>query len=125
MSDHHDHPSGDSSGDPRQSLAHHHVSPVAVYVGILAILLVLTIVTWQIAYVDLHPFNATVALGIALLKSIVVILFFMHVKYQTNRIIHIAVVSGWLFLIVMFVFTMMDYQTRHVVQGWLNWLTGA
>lgn len=115
-----------SSDDPRHSLAHHHVSPVALYVAILAALLVLTIVTWQIAYHDLHPFNAVIALGIAMLKSFVVILFFMHVKYQTNRVIHVSVATGWVFLLIMFVFTMMDYQTRHVVEGWFqHWLSGT
>ena len=43
-------------------------------------------ITVVAAYVDLGVFNPVIALGIACTKAVIVILFFMHVKYQSNLI---------------------------------------
>ncbi|MFN0152637.1 MAG: cytochrome C oxidase subunit IV family protein [bacterium] len=91
-----------------------HVMPKKIYFAIFAALLVLTAVTVWVAFLDLGPLNTFVALAIAALKATLVILFFMHVKYST-RLTKLVVVSGFVWLLILFVLTMGDYASR-------NWL---
>ncbi len=92
-----------------------HVVPVRVYLRIFFALLVLTATTVAVAFVDLGPLNNVVALGIAVIKATLVILFFMHVKYST-RLTAIVVASGVFGLAIMIGLTLTDYATR----GWLG-----
>ena len=89
----------------------HHVVPVRVYLLVFASLLVLTYVTVAISYIDLGVFNALVAMAIAVTKAMMVILWFMHVKYST-RLTKLCVAGGFLWLFFLFALTMMDYVTR-------------
>ena len=59
--------------------SHAHIAPVMMYVGIFLALMVLTIVTYAVTFVDLGEFNLIVAMAIAITKASLVILFFMHV----------------------------------------------
>ena len=59
-----------------------HVMPLPVLFGVLATLLVLTYVTVAISWRDYGRFNLWVALGIATIKASLVVLFFMHLKYD-------------------------------------------
>lgn len=89
-----------------------HVVSVGTYLLIGAALLVLTVATTLIAFVNLGPFNAAVALTIATLKALLVILFFMHVKYAGERMVRAVVVSGFFFLAILMALSMTDYLTR-------------
>ena len=102
-----------STVDSRQDETEH-VVPVTVYVGIFVALLVLTATTTAIAFVDLGPWNTVVALGIAVVKASLVVLFFMHLKYSPllNRTV---LVGGLFWLAIMIGLTMTDFATR----GWL------
>jgi cytochrome c oxidase subunit 4 len=88
-----------------------HVVPVATYVGVFLALLVLTALTVAAARVDLGALNTPVALAIAVVKALLVILFFMHVKYgpRLNALV-IAAAVFWLFHLV--VGTVVDYYAR-------------
>jgi len=92
-----------------------HVSPVRSYVGVFLALLVLTGLTVFVAFQDLGPMNNFVALGIAVLKASLVILFFMHGKYST-RLTKLVIVSAFFWLLLLFAFTMSDFVSR----GWLG-----
>ena len=46
--------------------------------------MVLTAVTVAVAFVNLGSFNFPVAIGIAITKATLVILFFMHAKYSSQ-----------------------------------------
>lgn len=59
-----------------------HVMPLRVLFGVLAALLVMTYVTVAVSSYDFGRFNLWVALGIALVKASLVLLFFMHLKYD-------------------------------------------
>ena len=88
-----------------------HIVPTRVYYLIFAALMVGTAITVGVAFVDLGPFNAIVALTIAVLKATLVVLFFMHVRYSTR--LTWAVVFGsifWLGLLLALTFS--DYLTR-------------
>jgi len=88
-----------------------HISPVRTYATILGALLVLTGVTVWVAFYDLGPLSDVVALGIALTKATLVVLFFMHVKYA-GRLVKLTVVGGLFWLLILFGLTVMDYVTR-------------
>jgi cytochrome c oxidase subunit 4 len=57
--------------------AHKHTS-LAAYVGIYFVLLVLTVVTYLTAQIDLGSFNIVLAMTIALVKGGLVVTIFMH-----------------------------------------------
>ena len=92
-----------------------HVVPVRIYLLVFASLLVLTAKTVGAAFTDLGPLNNLVAMGIAVLKATLVILFFMHVRYST-RLTTLVILSGLFGLAIMVGLTFVDYATR----GWLG-----
>ena len=88
-----------------------HIVPTRVYYLIFAALMVGTAITVGVAFVDLGPFNAIVALTIAVLKATLVVLFFMHVRYSTK--LTWAVVLGSVFWLgILLALTFSDYLTR-------------
>jgi cytochrome c oxidase subunit 4 len=89
-----------------------HVLPPKLYYAIWIILLILTGVTAWIATVDLGPFNTIVALAIATGKALIVVLFFMHVKYTSERLTKMVIVSAIFFFLVLVSLSMSDYATR-------------
>ena len=91
-----------------------HVSPLKVYFGVFGALMVLTVVTVVVAYVDLGAINTAVALGIASFKATLVILYFMHVKYA-SQLTKLIIVSGLFFLAILLTLTMSDYVSREWV----------
>ena len=68
-------------------------------------------ITVGAAYVELGVFNPIVALGIASFKAVIVILFFMHVKYQ-SRLIKMTVGAGFFTFLVLITMTLTDYMSR-------------
>jgi cytochrome c oxidase subunit 4 len=88
-----------------------HIAPVSMYVGIFLALMVLTIVTYLVTWVDLGQFNLLVAMAIAITKASLVILFFMHV-YWSPKIIKVSVGMSFFFLIIMLMMVMTDYLSR-------------
>jgi cytochrome c oxidase subunit 4 len=91
-----------------------HVVPVGTYIAVFIALMVLTIVTVAASRVDLGVFNTPVALGIAVAKAILVILFFMHVKYGP-RLIGLFVAGAFLWLSHLIAGTAADYISRGAV----------
>ncbi len=89
-----------------------HISSVKLYVGIWLALLAGTGLTVFAAFVDLGPFNTIVALSIATIKAILVVLFFMHVKYAHEKMTKLVIVTGILFLFILLALSMADYGTR-------------
>jgi len=83
-----------------------------LYYTIWIALLVLTVVTALVATVDLGPFNTIVALVIATFKALLVVLFFMHVKYTSEKLTKIVIVSAIFWLFLLLALSMADYGTR-------------
>jgi cytochrome c oxidase subunit IV len=92
-----------------------HVSSKKLYYIIFAALLILTYITVGVSKIDLGPMNTIVALAIAVTKAVLVVLFFMHVRYST-KLTKLVVASGFVWLGIMFLLTMMDFATR----GWVR-----
>jgi cytochrome c oxidase subunit IV len=90
----------------------HHVVGPKVYGLILLALMVLTATTTAVAYVDLGVFNPIIALGIACLKAVLVILFFMHIRYS-SRLMMLTVGAGFFTFLVLITMTLSDYISRN------------
>lgn len=100
---------------------HVHVAPVSMYLAVFGALFVLTIITWWVATFDLGAINTPLALGIAFLKASLVVMFFMHLKYNA-KILWMVAVCSVLMTVVMFVFTMSDYVSRGYIPYPESWL---
>ena len=87
------------------------IVPKKIYWRIWIALMALLLATWAVAQVNLGPFNAVVALTIAVMKMLLVILFFMHVRYSP-RLTWIFVAAGFIWLLIMIDLTASDYLTR-------------
>ena len=89
---------------------HHIVSPFE-YTLVYITLLICTGLTVFAATLDMGVFNPVVALAIACFKGVIVILFFMHVKYQSN-LIKMTVGAGFFTFLVLITMTLSDYMSR-------------
>lgn len=93
---------------------HDHIIPLKTYLSVFAALMVLTVLTVAVAFVDLGLFNIIVAVTIAVVKAYLVILYFMHVRYNA-RIIWLTAAAGFVWFILMLSLTLADFATR----GWI------
>ena len=89
-----------------------HVSSSKMYYGIWITLLILTGVTYGVAKIDLGPFNTVVALTIATFKAVLVVLFFMHVKDASEKLIKVVIASAIFWLLILLALSLADYGTR-------------
>lgn len=89
-----------------------HVMSSKFYYTIWIALLCLTVITAAVSFVDLGPFNTIVALVIATIKALLVVLFFMHVKYTSEKLTKIVIVSAIFWLFLLLALSMADYATR-------------
>ena len=90
-----------------------HISPTKNYYVIFGSLMVLTTITVIVAFINLGALNFPVALGIAIVKATLVVLFFMHVKYS-SRLTKLICGTAFFFLMILFGLTLSDYLSR----GW-------
>ena len=96
-----------SSPAPSQN----HVVPVKTYAMIFVALMVLLGVTVGAAFLDLGRLNLPTAMVIAVIKAVLIIVFFMHVKYA-SRLTWVFAAAGFFWLAIMLIFTMTDYTSR-------------
>jgi len=89
----------------------HPIVPVRVYVGVFIALIVLLLATFATDFVDLGKFNALINLTIAVVKALLVILFFMHVR-DSEHVVRVYVVAGIFWLAILIALTMADVLTR-------------
>jgi cytochrome c oxidase subunit IV len=108
--------------DHNQHASSGHVVPISTYLAVFIALMVGTALTTWIAYIDLGKWNTVVALVIAFCKMILVVLFFMHVKYATG-LTRVVIIAGFFWLAIMITLSCSDELTRTweiVPQGWLG-----
>ena len=100
---------------PEEHSATKHVS-LGTYLVVFALLMILLVLTVVAAFwVNLGGANILVALTIAIVKAVLVVLYFMHVKYA-SRMTKLIVVTGFFFLAILLAETMVDYSSR----TWVN-----
>ena len=93
-------------------MSEHSSSPLKTYVVIWIALLVGTALTVFAAHINLGPFNAAVALTIATAKALLVVLFFMHLRGASEKLLKLVVISTVFFLLILLALAMADYGTR-------------
>lgn len=89
----------------------HHVVGPKVYISILILLLVMTAVTTGAAFINMGVFSPVVALAIACFKAVMVILFFMHIRYS-SKVMMLTVSAGFFTFLVLITMTLSDYFSR-------------
>jgi len=89
-----------------------HIIPWKTYLFTWLALMALMALTAGLSQVDLGVMNTVVALCIAVVKALLVILFFMHVKYESSKMVWVMVVAGFFWLFLLLGLSMTDYLTR-------------
>ncbi len=91
------------------------IVPVRVYLLVFLSLLVLTAITTAVAFFDLGGgVNNAIALTIAVCKGLLVILFFMHVRYS-DKLTWVFAAAGFFWLLILIGGTMDDVLTRPIL----------
>ena len=88
-----------------------HIVPKSLLLKVFGGLIVLTIITVGAAYVPLGPLTVPVAIGIAVVKASLVVLFFMHLKYD-NPVNALTFTIGTIFVVVFVAITLLDTAFR-------------
>jgi cytochrome c oxidase subunit 4 len=101
------------SEHPEQGGHSGHVVPIGIYVAVFIALMCLTALTTGVAYIDLGRWNTVAALTIAVIKMLLVVLFFMHVKYA-HGLTKVVIIAGFFWLGIMITLSLSDELTR----GW-------
>ena len=92
-------------------MSENHKVSFQVYLNILLLLLFLTVLTVGVAQIDFGWFNALLAMLIASIKGALVLLYFMHLKYD-DKIYWVVFGSGVFFIILLFLIVKIDVVTR-------------
>ena len=97
-------------------MAHHeqvgHVVPLRLLVTVLVALLVLTVVTVAVTKVDLGKFNLVIAMVIAALKGSLVLLYFMHLRWDRpfNAVVFVSSLAFVALFIILALLDTSEYQ---------------
>jgi cytochrome c oxidase subunit 4 len=89
-----------------------HIVSRKTYIVVWAALMALMILTAGLSRIDLGEWSTVVALVIAAVKALLVILFFMHVRYESQKMAWVFVVAGFFWLGILLALTMTDYLSR-------------
>jgi cytochrome c oxidase subunit 4 len=93
-----------------------HIVGPATYLLIFGALLVGTALTIGASYLELGPWNAAIALAIAVTKATLVVLFFMHIAYS-SKLMKLTVAAGLFTFLILVGMSMADYISR----AWGQW----
>ena len=110
------HAHGDEGHGDDHGIAH--TTPLSLLVGILAALLVLTILTVSVTSIDLgHQGNLAVAMFIATIKAGLVVTYFMHLRW--DKLFHLILfLTSVLFLILFLSMSITDTsEYQHDVEA--------
>ncbi|HUJ11720.1 MAG TPA: cytochrome C oxidase subunit IV family protein [Verrucomicrobiae bacterium] len=87
------------------------IVPVRVYAAVYGALMVLLLATCAADFLSLGVFNVVISLTIAVAKALLVILFFMHVRYK-EHLLWVYVVAGFFWLAILIGLSLGDVLTR-------------
>jgi cytochrome c oxidase subunit 4 len=93
----------------------HHVVPKSTYYIVSLLLAVLLVLTVAASRADFGAWNVPIALAIAFAKAVLIVLFFMHVRYG-SPLVRLFAVGGFFWLLIMLAFILADVQARLI--GW-------
>ncbi len=91
-----------------------HVSSMKTNVIVWIALMVLMALTVFLSTVPMGTAaNTIVALIIASIKAMLVLLFFMHLKYESYKLSGVVFAAGFFWLLILFGLTLVDYLSRN------------
>ncbi|GGH03509.1 cytochrome C oxidase subunit IV family protein [Silvibacterium dinghuense] len=93
----------------------HGTDPKAHFV-VFVLLLLLTGATVGASFLNLHIFNAVIAIGIAVIEAVLVVLYLMHVK-SSSRLTKLTVAAGLFTFFILITLPLTDYIAR----AWGQW----
>ena len=103
------------AGELQESHDHaHDALPLPLYYKVFGALIVLTVLTVAVSYMGLGAASIYVAIFVALIKSGLVVGYFMHLKYD-DRLFSVVGVVVVLFVITFFGLTFADIATRDAI----------
>ena len=82
-----------------------------IYVKVLGALMGLLVLTVGANFIDLGPLNLLLSLAISVAKGLLIMLFFMEVRYS-HPVVWLFAGASFLWLLLLLVITMSDYATR-------------
>lgn len=88
-----------------------HIVPYKVQIAVLIALLLLTVVTVAVTRLEFGALNTLVAMLIAGAKAVIVLAWYMHLKYEKSLLPVLVAGVIIIFLLVLFV-TFFDYSYR-------------
>jgi cytochrome c oxidase subunit 4 len=101
----------DAHVEPSDGKVHAHISSLRFYVGIFFTLIFFTLLTVAVSDIHLGRLNLVVAVAIASAKASLVLLFFMHLRYD-SKFYSMVLVVAVLFIGIFFAYTMNDTERR-------------
>lgn len=108
-----------SHAEPHAHTADHplvgHLVPVSTLLFTAVTLLVLTVITVAVRYIDIGEFNVWVAIGIAVVKATLVATFFMHLRWDRpfNLLVFVGCTA---FVVLMMAFCVLDTGQYRALQ---------
>ncbi len=91
-----------------------HIAPKSQLYAVFASLMVLTVLTVGVSFIDVGFLNLPLALAIAVAKALLVIFIFMEVKFSP-KLVQVTAAAGFLFLGILILYTMTDYMSRNAL----------
>ena len=94
-----------------------HVLPLRTYFTIFGALMGLMVLTVGAALFDLGVANFPLAMGIAVVKMVLILMFFMHVKYS-EKLVWIFSTAAFFWFRLLVSGTLSDYFSRGMMNVW-------
>ncbi len=88
-----------------------HITPYRLFAKVLVALLLLTMISVLVTEIHFGAFSVFVALTIAAVKVSLVLIFFMHLKWE-NTFLRVMVAGVFVLFALVIVFTFIDYLLR-------------
>lgn len=92
-------------------MSHNHIVSLKTYFFIFFVLIVFTAITVWVGFQNFGALNTPIALGIAIFKATLVLLYFMHLRYSSG-LMWLVLASSIFTLALMIAFTYSDVATR-------------
>jgi cytochrome c oxidase subunit 4 len=97
-----------------------HISAIRTNINVFIALMILLFATVGAAYLPLGRLHFPTAMAIATGKTVLIVMYFMHVKYS-HRLTAIICSAAFLWLGIMIALILTDYMTRSPTE-WYNWV---
>jgi cytochrome c oxidase subunit 4 len=88
-----------------------HITPYRTHAVVLISLLILTLITITVTWIDLSALTVAIALLIASVKTLIVLAYFMHLKFE-SPLFRVFVFMVLFIYTLVIVFTFSDYLLR-------------